>query len=203
VNHISPITQYYLRKLLNQGLGADTLGFASSKVLEGIQSKLLQASSARELEILVNHYQNIESQLTQHQENLTEVKRRILAVLGLRLHSISSTVPTLVQESAVMSFRFLQQGKLLEGSRFEGEVYGLIKQFNLVQRQQSYQVAWALTEQKVPFILTASEIRYGIWVCLRSPTYTVLINQGLGILDRVVSLQSILNSFKETTYIPA
>jgi hypothetical protein len=205
MNHISPITQYYLRKLLNQGLGtdSDTLGFTSSKILEGIQNKLLQTSSVRELEILVNHYQNVESQLTQHQENLAEVKRRIFRVLGLRLNSlVSSTVPTSVQESASTSFHFLQQGKLLEGVRFESEVYGLIKQFNLVQRQQAYQVAWALTEQKVPFILTASEARYGIWVCLRSPTYTVLINQGLGILDRVVSLQSILNSFKETTYIP-
>jgi hypothetical protein len=107
-----------------------------------------------------------------------------------------------VPESGGALFRFLQQGKLQEGARFEGEVYGLIKQFTLVQRQQAYQVAWALTEQKVPFILTTSEVRYGIWVCLRSPTYTVLINQGLGILDRVVSLQSVLNNFKETTFIP-
>jgi hypothetical protein len=204
MKHLSPVTQYYLRKLLNQGLGADSAPFASPKMLEVIQNKLLQASSARELDILVNHYQNIESQLTQHQENLAEVKRRIFRVLGLRLNSlVSSTIPTVVQESAGALFRFLQQGKLQEGARFEGEVYGLIKQFNLVQRQQAYQVAWALTEQKVPFILTVSEARYGIWVCLRSPTYTVLINQGLGILDRVVSLQSVLNSFKESTYIPA
>jgi hypothetical protein len=205
--HLSPVTQYYLRKLLNQGLAAslqpDASGFSSPKVLEIIQNKLLQTSSVKELEILVNHYQNIETQLTQHQENLAEVKRRIFRVLGLRLNSlVSATIPTVVQESGGALFRFLQQGKLREGARFEGEVYGLIKQFTLVQRQQAYQVAWALTEQKVPFILTASEARYGIWVCLRSPTYTVLINQGLGILDRVVSLQSVLDSFKETTFIP-
>jgi hypothetical protein len=205
--HLSPVTQYYLRKLLNQGLAAslqpDASGFTSPKVLEIIQNKLLQTSSVKELEILVNHYQNIETQLTQHQENLAEVKRRIFRVLGLRLNSlVSATIPTVVPESGGALFRFLQQGKLQEGARFEGEVYGLIKQFTLVQRQQAYQVAWALTEQKVPFILTTSEVRYGIWVCLRSPTYTVLINQGLGILDRVVSLQSVLNNFKETTFIP-
>jgi hypothetical protein len=205
--HLSPVTQYYLRKLLNQGLAAslqhDAPGFTSPKVLEIVQNKLLQTSSVKELEILVNHYQNIETQLTQHQENLAEVKRRIFRVLGLRLNSlVSATIPTVVQESGGALFRFLQQGKLQEGARFESEVYGLIKQFTLVQRHQAYQVSWALTEQKVPFILTASEARYGIWVCLRSPTYTVLINQGLGILDRVVSLQSVLDSFKETTFIP-
>jgi hypothetical protein len=208
MNHLSPLTQYYLRKLLSQGsephLESDPLSSTSYKVVEAIQAKLLQASSVRELEVLVQHYQNIETQLTYHNENLMEVKRRIYRVLGLRLSAIaSSPIPTVVQESTGSVFRFLQQGKLREGTRFEEEVYGLIKQFNLVQRQQAYQVAWALTDQKVPFILTVSEVRYGVWVCLRSPTYTVLINQGLGILDRVTSLQSILNGFKETVFIPA
>jgi hypothetical protein len=207
MDHLSPLTQYYLRKLLNQGIEPHASGDAPSantqKVIEIIQNKLLQTSSVRELEILVHHYQNIETQLTYHHENLTEVKRRIFRILGLRLNALaSSNIPTVVPESAGSLFRFLQQGKLREGARFEEEVYGLIKPFNLVQRQQAYQVAWALTEQKVPFILTASETRYGVWVCLRSPTYSVLLNQGLGILDRVVSLQSVLNGFKETMYIP-
>jgi hypothetical protein len=208
MKHLSPLTQYYLRKLLSQDsephLESDSLSSTSYNVIETIQAKLLQASSVRELEVLVQHYQNIETQLTYHNENLMEVKRRIFRVLGLRLNTLtSSSIPTVVQESAGSVFLFLQQGKLREGARFDEEVYGLVKQFNLVQRQQAYQVAWALTEQKVPFILTASEVRYGVWVCLRSPTYSVLINQGLGILDRVVSLQSVLNGFKETVYIPA
>jgi hypothetical protein len=207
MNHLSPLTQYYLRKLLTQGTEphskSDSLNSTSSKIVEALQAKLLQDSSIRELEILVQHYQNLETQLTQHQESLAEVKRRIFRILGVKLSAFASaTIPTMVQESTGLLFKFLQKGKLQEGGRFEEEVYGLIKQFSLGQQQQAYQVAWALTEQKVPFILTTSETRYGIWVCLRSPTYTVLLNQGLGILDRVVSLQSVLNGFKETLYIP-
>jgi hypothetical protein len=208
MEELSPLSQYYLRKLLNrsaeltQAEGKPDISDAPYRVMEILKSRPLEASARRELETLIRHYQNLETQLSHQNESLTEVKRRIFRILGLRINAlIPSEIPTVVQEPARSLFRFVQQGALREGLNFENDVYGLIRQYSLIQRQQAYQVAWALTEQKVAFILTASELRYGLWICLRSPTYAVLSHQGISVLDRVVSLHSILNSVKESVFI--
>jgi hypothetical protein len=214
MENLSPLTQYYLRKLLNQVVelhrpenspnsSTEHRRSAPHPVLDLLKARSLDAPSSRELELLVHHYQNLETQLTYQNESLVEIKRRIFRVLGVKMNAlIPSDIPTVVQEPRAI-FRFCQQGNLREGLRFESDVYGLIRQYNLIQRQQAYQVAWALTEQKVPFILTASEKRYGIWICLRSPIYSVLIHQGASVLDRVISLHSILSGVKESIYVHA
>jgi hypothetical protein len=215
MENLSPLTQYYLRKLLNQVIephrpedspdsNTEHRHPSPHPVLDLLKSRALDAPSSRELEILIHHYQNLETQLTYQNESLVEIKRRIFRVLGLKMNAlIPSDIPTVVQEPSRSIFRFFQQGNLREGLRFESDVYGLIRQYTLIQRQQAYQVAWALTDQKVPFILTASEKRYGIWICLRSPTYSVLIHQGVSVLDRIVSLHSILSGVKESVYVHA
>jgi hypothetical protein len=215
MENLSPLSQYYLRKLLNQVVeihrpedSPDSTTEhrcpAPHPVLDLLKARALDAPSSRELETLIHHYQNLETQLTYQNESLVEIKRRIFRVLGLKMNAlIPSDIPTVVQEPSRAIFRFFQQGNLREGLRFESDVYGLIQQYTLIQRQQSYQVAWALTDQKVPFILTASEKRYAIWICLRSPTYSVLIHQGASVLDRVISLHSILSGVKESIYIHA
>jgi hypothetical protein len=212
MENLSPLTQYYLRKLLNRATEFEQRESASDfsehsvphKIMDLLRSRPLEASSRRELETLIRHYQNLETQLAYQNESMTEIKRRIFRILGLRINALMPTeIPTVVQEPAKALFRFFQQGTLREGLIFENDVYGLIRQYSLIQRQQGYQVAWALTDQKVPFILTASEVRYGVWICLRSPTYAVLSHQGASMLDRIVSLHSILASVKESVFVPS
>jgi hypothetical protein len=208
MENLSPLSQYYLRKLLNragdpsQPEGIPDVSETPHRVMELLKSRPLEAPARRELETLIRHYQNLETQLSHQNESLTEVKRRIFRILGLRINALMpSEIPTVVSEPGRSLFRFFQQGALREGLIYENDVYGLIRQYSLIQRQQAYQVAWALTDQKVPFILTASEARYGLWICLRSPTYAVLSHQGISVLDRVISLHSILNSVKESVFI--
>jgi hypothetical protein len=199
VEELSPLTQYYLRKLLNQAVEPH-----HRKTIDLVKSKGVEPELRRELETLARHYQTLETQLAYQNENLIDVKRRIFRILGLTMDPLlPSAIPTVVPEPIQSLFRFFQHGHICEGMHFDQDVYGLIRQYGLVQRQHAYQVAWALTDQKVPFILTVSEVRYSIWVCLRSPTYAVLMHQGLSVLDRVVALHSILGGFKDAVYIHA
>jgi hypothetical protein len=199
VQQISPFTQYYLRKLLHQHVNRLAV---INPVFNGLhpehcETSLLEGSSQRELEMLIQHCQRLETHITHEYETLADVKRRIFRLLGVRLNPLSpSPIPTTIQEQGVSLFRFYQTGNLREGMKYEGELYGLVHRFNIVHRLPAYQLAWALTEQGIPFILTTSESRYGIWISLRSPTYSVVVSQGAAALDKVMSLYAVMHSLK-------
>ncbi len=199
---LSPLTQYYLRRLLSEQSAASGQSdknferLSSYEVVKQLNSGGLESASRRELETLIHHYQNLENQIAHQHEGLTEIKRRIFRLLDLRGASTRrDAIPPLVPEQNVLGFRFLQQGRLKQGIRFENEVYGLIREYGLGMEQQAHQITWALIERAIPVVLTVSEERYGLWVNLRSPTYAVLMNQGNSLLDRINLIQTKLNHF--------
>lgn len=115
-------------------------------------------------------------------------------ILGFRSESYPSfQLPLIMQEKLVSPFRFYRDEKILEGVNFKHEFYGLVEEFEINQRLQVYQLAWALAEKKVPIILTTSNARLGIWIRLRSPAYAVWLNYAPMLPKILLRLHSMLH----------
>jgi hypothetical protein len=201
---LSPLAQYYLRKLLteqNQASKAVKVdenleNVRSYRKVKRLNVQGLESSSCRELETLIHHYQSLENQIAHHYEGLNEVKRRIFWLLDHRISSSTAEeVPPLVLEQNVLRFSFLHQENLTQGIRFENEVYGLIREYPLDLSRQAFHMAWALIERAVPVTVTISDERYALWVSLRSPAYPILFNPSTKMCDRILALQTKLNSY--------
>ncbi len=207
---LSPFAQYYIRKILRQNI-EQLNHFLTDEAEDRLLTRLdinqiladlyLQdykvAAKKWELETLTQISQALEKS-HHEQESLIEIKRRILDILGFTSEAIvRSKLPLIVQERQVQPFRFYREGKVLEGINFGHEFYGLVKEFELSQRMQVYQLAWALSEKTIPMILTTSDTRLGIWIRLRSPAYSTWLNQGEILPNLVLLLHSALYRFKQ------
>jgi hypothetical protein len=207
---LSPFAQYYIRKLLRQNMDQPNY-FLTDEAEDRLLTRLdinqiltdlyLQdckiAAKKWELETLTQISQAIEKS-HHEQESLIEIKRRILDILGFTSEAIvPSKLPLIVQEKLVQPFRFYREGKVLEGTHFRDEFYGLVREFEITRRLQVYQLAWALSEKNIPIILTTSDSRLGIWIRLRSPAYSVWLSQGTILSNLVLLLRSALYRFKQ------
>jgi hypothetical protein len=97
-------------------------------------------------------------------------------LLGTQLDAVFMAItPEILDESTIAKFRFHQTGQLLEGVRYNGELYGLVEAFESIYRLQAYCLAWMLSEDQIPNILTTSETRFAVWVNIRSPQYSRLL----------------------------
>jgi DNA-binding MarR family transcriptional regulator len=94
---LSPVTRYFLRKLLNenaQQLGLTTQGISQhsdslsvEQVLERVfELETKTTDEARELEIIIELYRTLQSQHSPFQERLRQLELRVFALLGLQLH---------------------------------------------------------------------------------------------------------------------
>jgi hypothetical protein len=97
-----------------------------------------------------------------------------------------------IDESDHLRFYFLQGKNFQEGMRHGNRLYGLVQSFEVTHHFQAYQLAWALSAQKIPLSLTVSKERYAVWVCLRSPTYALLFHQGRDVLMPALLIDAIL-----------
>ena len=188
---LSPFAQYYIRKLLRQNVddlnhflindlnNSLLMGLDLNQVLNNLYPKQSDLTAKKwELETLTQIYQEFEKG-SDDRENLIEIKRRILDILGFkRSPATASKLPTIMQEKRLQPFCFYREGEILESVNHNHDFYGLVKQFETAQRLQAYQLAWALSVKNVPLILTTSPLRLGIWIRLRSPVYSVWLNQG-------------------------
>jgi hypothetical protein len=96
--------------------------------------------------------------------------------VGTQLDAVFMAItPEILDESAIAKFRFHQTGRLWEGIRYNGELYGLVETFDSIYRLQAYCLAWMLTEDQIPNILTTSDTRFAVWVNIRSPQYPGLL----------------------------
>jgi hypothetical protein len=193
---LSPLSKYYVRKFLQEYL--DGLHWLEHRNVENhafsTSLRALENTPAiAEVETLVHVYCDLEKNPIGNHANLAEIKRRLFYLLGLRLKSLlpSTSVKTM-DESEHLRFYFPQGKKFREGMRHGNRLYGLVQSFEVTHRFQSYQLAWALSEQKIPLILTVSKERYAVWVCLRSPTYALLFHKGRGVLKPALLIYAIL-----------
>jgi hypothetical protein len=206
---LSPFAQYYIRKVVRQNLDQlncflthepedrSLTGLDINQVLANLYRQDCKIADKKwELETLTQISQALEKS-HHEQESLSEIKRRILGILGFTSEVVvPSKLPLIVPERLVQPFRFYREGKVLEGINFRHEFYGLVKEFEASQRLQVYQLAWAISEKSIPMILTTSDARLGIWIRLRSPAYSAWLNQSTTLPNLVLLLRSALYRFK-------
>lgn len=204
---LSPIAQYCIRKLLRQNfenldslfLAASTHSGLSDDTLDQILHHFAathQSFQLQELELLTKLYQQLERNPA-NATAIAEIKRRIFQTLGFQLNSIQSTnLPTVLQESAIDSFRFFHENQVREGLHHNNTLYAAVYQFDVTHRLQAYQIAWALSEAKVSLVVTLSPTRFVIWINLQSPSYPVLIRQDSRLLKTIVRLNLALRKTK-------
>lgn len=204
---LSPIAQYCIRKLLRQNFESlDSLFLAASNpaglsddTLDRILHNFTSDNPSlqlQELELLTKLYQQLEPNPA-NQSAIAEIKRRIFQTLGFQLNSIQSTnLPRLLQESAISVFRFFYNNQVREGLHYDSTLYAAVCQFDVAYRLQAYQIAWALSEAKVPLVVTLSPARFVIWINLQSPSYPVLIQQNSRLLKTVIQINLVLRKAK-------
>lgn len=205
---LSPLAQYYIRKLLRQSTDnlAQLLMPNSNltSLSEVSTSKLLyqlsfepkaQGIEVAELELLIKLYQQYENTST-NAASLIEIKRRIFQILGLQSDpTLLSKLPPIVAIGAIQPFCFFYNGQVQKGIRYRNELFGAVKTFALTHRLQAYQVAWALSEAKVSVVLTLAASELVIWVNLQSPAYLILL-QDATLLRTLLTLTSTLSKYK-------
>lgn len=206
---LSPIAQYCIRKLLKQSIEKlDYLFIHNPKysvLREERFDRMLNNLSLvpefhslkiQELELLISFYQQIE-RTPANETALIEVKRRILQIIGFQANAVlPAQLSFVVQESRIERFRFFHQNQVKEGMRYENALFAAVYQFELTYRLQAYQIAWVLSEAKVPLIVSLSPNQLVIWVSLQSPAYSVLIRQDAKLLKTILSLNSVLRKAK-------
>ncbi|MGG6265628.1 hypothetical protein ACQ4M3_37650 [Leptolyngbya sp. AN03gr2] len=206
---LSPIAQYCIRKLLKQNFeNLDSLFLAApnpSGLSDDQIDRILQqfaftnqSFQLQELELLTKLYQQLEPNPA-NSSAIAEIKRRIFQTLGFQLNAIPSTqLPQVIQESTIEVFRFFHDNQIREGIRFGNTLYAAVYQFDIHYRLQAYQMAWALSEAKVPLVVSLSPARFVIWVNLQSPSYPVLLCQDSRLLRTLLTLNLALRKAKVT-----
>jgi len=203
---LSPIAQYYIRKLLKQNFENLNSLFLAASEQSGLSDdqidRLLQQFTStnqsfqlQELELLTKLYQQLESNPA-NQSAIAEIKRRIFQTLGFQLTAVPSQIPQIVQESSIEIFRFFHDDKVREGIRFGSTLYAAVYQFDIHHRLQAYQMAWALSEAKIPLVVSLSPTRFVVWVNLQSPSYPVLLRQDSRLLRTLLTLNLALRKAK-------
>ena len=207
--NLSPFAQYYVRKLLRQNVDRVSHSFPEdlySSVFTKLNLNRILAYQYQtqselsikvwELETLTNVCQELEKN-QYNQDNLIEVKERIFQLLGFKMGvALPSKLPKIIQEKILSPFYFYSEETVLEAVTYECEIHGLVKQLDIAQRLQAYQLSWALSAKDIPHLMTASSSRVAIWIRLRSPTYSIWRDQEKVLSNIIVILYSVLSRSK-------
>jgi hypothetical protein len=197
---ISPFTQYFVRRLLRHYLDQwkrlpmvnviqDAGCMDVQRVLQGLcQGEGTVEARLHTLEALIAMYGDLERQAW-NREMLESLEKQILKLLGLRLGEIlPTTLPLVVSGEKVMPFKFCLAEALQEGIYYDREFYGLVKTHDLGGRLQMQRMAWALAQQQVACILVQEKGRMNLWVNVRSPAASALIQRGPAIMAQLMKL---------------
>jgi hypothetical protein len=82
-------------------------------------------------------------------------------------------LPSIVPEQLIHLFNFYLNGTVQRGMRHNGELYGLLQELDASHQAKAYQIACELAEHGAQVTITKSRQRYAIWICLRSPNYSL------------------------------
>ncbi len=209
--HLSPFTNYTIRRMLQDyvenlsEVQARSLHVSECISLDRLISSLypkrfVAISKVHHLEMLTVLYRQV---LTSGRDNASEeveLRRRILGILGIRSGDSAVMMPPIVPLVQATPFKFYSENNLRDGMFFNGKIYGKIEAATLNERPHLYQVATALSEQKIPCIITTAQEHYSLWVLLRSPVYTLYLKQGLAPVKKALVLHSALCRFKQARF---
>ncbi|NDJ16607.1 hypothetical protein [Myxacorys almedinensis] len=205
---LSPLAKYSVRKLVRQNLNDLSKIFgtdASYQILNVDLDKIINhiylddaeiSIKVNELEALTKIYADLEKNGSD-EADFSEIKRRIFNILGFREHRcFPSQLPIIVQETMTSMFYFYYENEVRKGIRYQGELYGAVYKFDVTNRLETYQIAWAFSEQNIPLVVTVSGQGHTLWINLRSLAYSVLLHQDMMLLKLVLPLHSALRKCK-------
>lgn len=197
-SQLSPYTQYYVRRLLRQYVGCLNYPLSGVGVCHYFQTNLDQLLKQiypkgfefrikmRELETLVQLHQIDDANKIYPYENISEIEQKILWILGLKFLALLPAMSlTIVPESATSLFHFVLDQRLHQGVRYSDDLYGLVLEFSAEHDLEAYRLLFKLIDQRIPFILTVSEARHGVWVNLRSPIYASFFQSAEELLEKI------------------
>ncbi|MBD2155629.1 hypothetical protein [Leptolyngbya sp. FACHB-16] len=97
--------------------------------------------------------------------------------------------PLLICETFVSRFKFWMDGQTHDGMQHRNELFRCLREETILGRQQVYDLSWALAQEGVHTVITASKGHYTLWVSLRS----------LAKLESVSSLSNVKLPANQTT----
>ena len=153
-------------------------------------------SKVRNLELLAEVYRQVSGNRSSLTMARSEVKRRILQILGIRFGVSVVNVAPVVLESEMRVLPFFLGGEIHDAMTHQHKFYGKIVRAAVGDCSNLYQLSSVLVEQGLPCIITTSSEFYTLWVGLRSPVYAVFLKDGIGAMRRVLTLNSVLCRFK-------
>ena len=153
-------------------------------------------SKVRNLELLAEVYRQVSGNRSSLTVARSEVKRRILQILGIRFGVSMVNLVPVVLESETRVLPFFLGGEIHDAMTHQHKFYGKIVRATMEDCSNLYQLSTVLVEQGLPCIITTSSEFYTLWVGLRSPVYAVFLKDGIGAMQRVLTLNSVLCQFK-------
>ncbi len=209
--HLSPFTNYTIRRMLQDHVEnlsevqARSLHVSESVNLDRLLSslypkKFVAIAKVHHLEMLTVLYRRAVASGQSDLSGQTELRRRIFQILGICLEEDKGMMPPIVPLTQTAPFLFFGGRDVRDGMFLNGKMYGQIASAPLHDRPHLYQIAAALSEQKISCIITTSPEEYSLWVLLRSPVYTMYLKQGLAPVKKALVLHSALCRFKQARF---
>jgi hypothetical protein len=209
--HLSPYANYEIRRMLKEHVDSVSVIQARSlRVSESVNiTQLLQklyprkfelVARVRNLEMLMELYQQISTNRSLQQSAQTELKQRIFRILGIRFGVNEVVMPSIAEESAVSLCPFFAAGAVREGMLYQDKFFGRVDQAQVGSCPELYRLAMILGEQGLPCLITTTAEFYSLWVGLRSPVYGVYLKGGIGSMRRALALHSVLCGFKQAKF---
>lgn len=209
--HLSPFTNYTIRRMLQDHveslseIQARSLHVSESVSLDRLLSslypkKFVVISKVHHLEMLTTLYRNSIATRKKDHSVQNELRCRIFQILGIRFGVTEARNPPIIPVTKGIPFQFFAGADLRDGISIGDKVYGKIESAVMRDRPYLYQIAIALSEQKIPCVITTSEETYDLWVLLRSPVYNVYLKQGLAPVKKALVWHSALCRFKQAKF---
>jgi hypothetical protein len=206
--HLSPFTNYTIRRMLQDHVESlSEIQSRSLRVSESVSldhlisslypKKFVAISKVHHLEMLTALYQRAKAPHNNHQAIEDELRRRIFQILGIRFGVSEVVTPPILPLEKGTYFQFFGESELRDGFSIGGKMYGKIQSATMHDRPYLYQMAIALSEHKIPCIITTTSEEYSLWVLLRSPIYNTFLKRGLVPLKKALVLHSALCRFKQ------
>jgi hypothetical protein len=111
----------------------------------------------------------------------------------------ASHLPPVLAAEKVTLFNFYYAQAIRKGCRYNDELYALVAEFATCTRQQADRLALVLADQAVPCIFTGSSGYHQVWVLLRSPACSILIEKGHLFLETILLLHLSMSKLKQAT----
>lgn len=208
---LSPYANYEIRRMLKEHvesvseIQARSLRVSESVNINHLLKKLYPrkfevASRVRNLEMLMEMYQQASGSRALRQSAQAELKRRIFRILGIRFGVTEVVIPSIVLESEIQTVPLFAGGEVRMAMSHQGRFFGKVDEARLGACVQLYQLALVLEEHGFPCVITTSAESYRLWVGLRSPVYGVFLKGGTGAIRRALVLHSVLCRFKQAKF---